>query len=240
MMSLSQFKDWALGAGSVGKTDGSYIGECVSLINQGLSKMYGINAGAWGHAYAYANDNNSIRQYFDKVNSPQAGDIGVLGQNYGGGYGHIYWYLSPNLILEQNGDKPGKVSVRAAYANPAAILRRKGTPAQGANTMPPLTESKVRDAIYYSTGLSAEADPKWRDHIGSTTENFESLFYKYAFTPAGEAWRKFLSQAPDNATAKAAWEKTARELQGIASEQKNIIDNDVNGKIVKQIREIVK
>lgn len=239
-MNLQQFINFSLNANSLGKyNDGQFVGQCVSLINQYCYRVLGVQAGAWGDAKDWATS-PEVLKYFDKVSSPQAGDIGVMGSNFGGGYGHIFIYTSTNTILEQNGRVPLKISTGSAYANPIAILRRKGTPSQGANTMPPLTESKVRDAIYYSTGLSADADPKWRDHIGSTTENFESLFYKYAATPAGEAWRKFLSEAPNKATAAAAWEKTARELQDIATKQKEIIDGDVNGKIVAKIREIVK
>lgn len=128
MLSLDQFKDWAIKEGSVAKfTDGQFLGECVSLINQYLGRVFGISAGAWGHAYAWANDdNNSVREYFDKVGSPEKGDIGVMGQNYGDGKGHIFIYLSPNTILEQNGRVPRKVSIGSAYSNPIAILRRKG------------------------------------------------------------------------------------------------------------------
>lgn len=135
-MNLEQFRNWAISQGSVAKfTDGNYIGECVSLINQYLGRVYGIRAGSWGNAKDWAT-NSTVDQYFNKVSSPQAGDIGVSGATTGNLYGHIWIYLTPNLILEQNGKVSRRVSVNAPYLKPIAILRRKGAPAQGGDEMP--------------------------------------------------------------------------------------------------------
>mgnify|MGYP003472787759 FL=1 len=124
-MNLDQFKNWAVGQGQVAKTDGTYLGQCVSLINQYLSKVYGIQAGAWGDAKDWATNQNVLR-YFDKVSSPQAGDIGVSGATPSNPYGHIWIYLSPTQVLEQSGKVPLRVSVNAPLFKPIAILRRKG------------------------------------------------------------------------------------------------------------------
>lgn len=125
-MNLEQFKNWAISQGSVGKfTDGNYIGECVSLINQYLGRVIGIIAGSWGNAKDWAT-NGEVGKYFDKVSSPQAGDIGVSGATPTNPYGHIWIYLTPNLILEQNGKVSRRVSTSAPYLKPIAILRRKG------------------------------------------------------------------------------------------------------------------
>jgi hypothetical protein len=133
-MNLQQFKDWAVAAGSVGKaTDGGYIGQCVSLINQYLSKVYDIQAGAWGDAKDWATNGN-VAKYFDKVSSPQAGDIGVSGATANNPYGHIWIYTSPTTIIEQNGRVPLRVSTGAAYT-PIAILRRKGGMPEGAGVI---------------------------------------------------------------------------------------------------------
>lgn len=126
-MTLNEFKDWAVSQGSVAKfTDGKYVGECVSLINQYLGRVYGIRAGAWGNAKDWAT-NGSVAQYFDKVSAPQAGDIGVSGATSTNPYGHIWIYLSPTQVLEQNGKVASKVTVNAPLFSPIAILRRKGT-----------------------------------------------------------------------------------------------------------------
>lgn len=129
-MSLDDFKNWALSQGSVAKTDGGYLGECVSLINQYLSKVYGIQAGAWGHAKDWATNSN-VLQHFDRVGDLQRGDIVVWGPNFGGGYGHIGIYLGNGQLLDQNGRIARRVSVGANYPGYIAILRRKGQTNQG-------------------------------------------------------------------------------------------------------------
>lgn len=127
-MTLAEFRDWAIAQGSVANPNGSYPSQCVSLIQQYLNRVYGIPFTPRGHAKDWAT-NGSVLSYFDKVGSPQAGDIGVSGAVSGNPYGHIWIYTSPSTILEQNGRVSRRVSTGGVYANPIAILRRKGTPA---------------------------------------------------------------------------------------------------------------
>lgn len=135
-MNLNQFIQWALAQGSVGKyTDGTFVGECVSLISQYCYRVLGVPAGAWGNAIDWASDSNPNRAYFDKVSTPQAGDIGIMGSNFGNGFGHIFVYTSPNTIIEQNGRTPHRITTGAAYANPIAILRPKTNPSGGDHIM---------------------------------------------------------------------------------------------------------
>lgn len=147
-MDLNTFKNWALSQGSVDKVQGSpnseLKGQCVSLINQGLYKMHGILAGAWGHAKTWADPNNPIRQYFDVVQTSKPGDIGI---DTRGTYGHIWWYLD-NAILEQNGAKALKVTV-SPDRNASLILRRKGTPqSQGGGDMPTKVDTGLLRIIH--------------------------------------------------------------------------------------------
>ena len=115
-MDLSQFKDWAIGQGQVGNPNpnNTYLGQCISLIQQYINKVYGIPWTPRGDAKDWPTNAN-VLSYFDKVSSPQAGDIGVMGSDYGNGFGHIFIYLTPNTILEQNGRVPLKVSTGSAY-----------------------------------------------------------------------------------------------------------------------------
>lgn len=125
-MNLDQFKNWALTQGQVAKTDGGFRGQCVSLINQYLAKVYGIQAGAWGNAKDWATNVN-VANYFDKVNNIQPGDIIVYPASFGGGYGHIAVALGGGQMLDQNGDGRLRVAVRNVWPGYSAILRRKGT-----------------------------------------------------------------------------------------------------------------
>lgn len=129
-MNLDQFKNEALAQKSVSKyggenkwKDGGFLGQCVSLVNQYCWRVLNVPAGAWGDAYMWAKDSNVNRTYFDKASSPEAGDIGV--SDGPTAEGHIWIYLSPTYILEQNGTKVLRVSEVNAYLKPSAILRIK-------------------------------------------------------------------------------------------------------------------
>lgn len=150
-MTLDEFQKWALAQGSVGKaTDGGYVGQCVSLVNQYLSKVHGINAGAWGNAKDWASTNNPIRQWFTSVNQSQPGDIGV-DVNGGGGYGHI-WIYTANGILEQNGRVPLKVTA-SPDRNATVILRPKAGMPSGGVVMDTNAGKEL-----YKTGLHRDAE----------------------------------------------------------------------------------
>lgn len=129
-MDLNTFKNWAIKAGQVGNptTDpnSQFIGECVSLIQQYLNKVYGI---AWvprGDARSWGTNGN-VLSYFDRVNSIQAGDIVVYPAVPGNPFGHIAIALGGGQMLEQNGRIARRVSVSPLRGGQSAILRRKGT-----------------------------------------------------------------------------------------------------------------
>lgn len=170
-MNLEQFKNWAISQGSVGKfTDGNYIGECVSLINQYLGRVIGIRAGSWGNAKDWAT-NGEVTKYFDKVSSPQAGDIGVSGATPTNPYGHIWIYLTPNLILEQNGKVSRKVSTSAPYLKPIAILRRKG------GSMPDFSkEANERQEALRAIAKEVSVDYKNFNDVQQVITNIRSLY----------------------------------------------------------------
>lgn len=135
-MNLDSFRQYAINAGQVATPAGTYLSQCVSLIQQYLNKVYGIPFTPRGDAKDWATNGN-VLSHFDRVGSPQAGDIGISGATASNPYGHIWIYTSPTTILEQNGRVSRRVSTGAAYPNPIAILRRKGTPQQGGNNMIP-------------------------------------------------------------------------------------------------------
>lgn len=143
-MNLPQFKDWAIKQGSVAKTDGGYPGECVSLLNQYLAKVFGIQAGAWGHAKDWATSAN-VLSHFDKVSgTPQAGDIIVYDGRFGGGYGHIAIALGNNQMLDQNGAGNGRIRTGSVWPNYSAILRRKGSSTSQGGNMTPEQIAEIR------------------------------------------------------------------------------------------------
>lgn len=127
-MNLSGFIAWALGQGTVCKhpsSGGGMCGECVSLVNQYCWRVLGVPAMAWGHAKDWATNAN-VAKYFDKVGSPQAGDILVYGATPTNKYGHIAIDIGNGQMLDQNGRIARRVAVGSRWAYPLAILRRKG------------------------------------------------------------------------------------------------------------------
>lgn len=129
-MNLEQFKNWAVAQGQVANptTDpnSKYLGQCVSLVQQYINKVYGIAYQARGHAKDWPTNAN-VLSYFDKVNTIQPGDIIVYPGTFGGGYGHIAVALGNGMMLDQNGGGGLRVAIRQVWPGYSAILRRKGT-----------------------------------------------------------------------------------------------------------------
>lgn len=162
-MNLDQFRNWAVSQGQVSnpvsRADWLYTGECVSLVQQYLNKVYGIPFQARGHAKDWISNGN-VLSYFDRVGSPQAGDIGVTGAVAGNPYGHIFIYLSPSTILEQNGRVSRRVSTGAAYPG-AAILRRKGQPAPQEVIMNTQTGGELYLTALHRPAENTQAASQW-------------------------------------------------------------------------------
>lgn len=69
---MDAFKNWAVGQGQVATPIGTYLGECISLVQQYLDRVFGIPFQARGHAKDWPTNGNVLAN-FDRVGSPQAG-----------------------------------------------------------------------------------------------------------------------------------------------------------------------
>lgn len=129
-MNLDQFKNYAVSAGQVGNptadSNNRYLGQCVSLVQQYINKVFGIPFQPRGHAKDWASNAN-VLSYFDRVSTIQPGDIIVYPGKFGGGYGHIAVALGNGMMLDQNGGGGLRVAIRQVWPGYSAILRRKGT-----------------------------------------------------------------------------------------------------------------
>lgn len=106
-MNLAEFGSWGLAQGSVANPapNYKYKGQCVSLIQQYLYQVFGMQFKARGNAKDWA---YNIPDGFTKLSSNVAlkkGDILVYGSNYGGGYGHIGLIDVNGKYYDQNGIK---------------------------------------------------------------------------------------------------------------------------------------
>lgn len=208
-MTFPEFTNWALAQGSVDKIQGSpnseLKGECVSLINQYLSKVHGITAGAWGHARSWGNDNNPIRQWFYPVNKSQAGDIGV---DMNGTYGHI-WIYRDNDILEQNGRVARRVTI-SPDRNATVILRPKAGMPKGVDM---ISRDQVKDI--YRVFLGREAG---NDEAQGWVGDWARAFYGIKDSAEGQAYRA--RQAAEKAVAEANRGELAQAKARLVEAQK--------------------
>lgn len=220
-MTLSEFSAWALSQGTVCKTDGTFCGECVSLINQYLSKVHGINAGAWGHAKSWGSSSNPIRQWFTPVNTSQPGDIGV---DVNGTYGHI-WVYQANTILEQNGRVARKVTI-SPDRNASVILRPKsGMPQAPQGGQDVINADQVKDL--YRVFLGREAS---QGEANSWVGDWGRAFYQIKDSPEGKAYQvklaaeKAAAEALKKQVAELSTRPTKAELQAALDATKDAQD----------------
>lgn len=100
--SLQGFISWATSTKQVSNpttnTANQYPGQCVSLIQAYLWRVFGIPYAPRGNAKDF------VPPTFVRVTgTPQPGDIIRYGANYGGGYGHIGMVNDSGTFTDQNG-----------------------------------------------------------------------------------------------------------------------------------------
>lgn len=124
-MNLREFENWALQQGTVGNPDesNSYKGQCVSLVQQYLNKVFGIPFQARGHAKDWANANIPGFDRISANNDVRPGDILVYGPTNSNPYGHVAIIDADGRFLEQNKNGNRKVTVGDIRPYRIAILR---------------------------------------------------------------------------------------------------------------------
>ncbi|WP_099251329.1 Ig-like domain-containing protein, partial [Mycobacterium sp. shizuoka-1] len=97
---------------TIANPDGSYAGECVSLVRQYLEQVFNIRTGAWGNAIDYRSGSSGGNQLaargftWHTDRNFQDGDILVFGQSSQGGtsaYGHIGIWNSGQFYDQNDG-----------------------------------------------------------------------------------------------------------------------------------------
>ncbi len=121
-MNLIEFEKWAIAQGSVGNPtpEGSYKGECVSLIQQYLNKVFNIPFKARGNAKDWANITIEGFNRFASDNTPKPGDILVYTW---GQYGHMAIITADMKSLEQNKNGNRIVTLGSIESGYAIIQR---------------------------------------------------------------------------------------------------------------------
>lgn len=154
-MNLQEFGSWGLKQGSVANPapNNKYKGQCVSLIQQYLYKVFGKSFKAYGNAKDWST--NYPKSYFTKLSKSsklQPGDVLVYGSNYGGGYGHIGLIDCNGKWYDQNGIKSKKIAYRdKPFSGYVCVLRPKNQDKLGLN------EYKVGSTYTLTTNVKVRA-----------------------------------------------------------------------------------
>ena len=138
-MNLAEFGDWGLTQKSVANPEvGTYKGQCVSLIQQYLYKVFGVPYKPRGNAKDWAK--NPLPDVLEKLPAStklQPGDILVYSANYGGGYGHIALIDVNGKFYDQNGIKKLAVAYQdKPFSGYVCVLRPKHQSKLGINAEP--------------------------------------------------------------------------------------------------------
>ena len=166
-MNLAEFGDWGLTQKSVANPEvNTYKGQCVSLIQQYLYKVFGVPYKPRGNAKDWAK--NPLPDVLEKLPNTvalQPGDILVYGSNYGGGYGHIALIDINGKFYDQNGIKKLQVAYQDKPFNGyVCVLRPKDQSKLGINK----NTAKYEIGKVYTTQVNlkvregAGTDKRWK------------------------------------------------------------------------------
>lgn len=160
--SLQSFTSWAKAKGVVANPNGSYAGQCVSLVQQYLYRCYDVPYRARGNAKDF------VPPKFHKVSGNyQAGDILRYGANYGGGYGHIGLIDEIGWWLDQNGVKRRAVGTSRYPFSGWNAVYRPDSPVRATDSA-----SKASNGTNWNTkGIPAGATPQSATFRATTTRN---------------------------------------------------------------------
>ena len=124
-MNLKEFEKCALEKVSVGNPEvNTYVGSCVSLIQQYLYNVFNISYKPRGNAKDWEYVELPGFKKVSKNKTLKKGDILVYGKEYGGGYGHLALIDSNMNFYDQNGIRKLKVGYQKnPFSGYKCILR---------------------------------------------------------------------------------------------------------------------
>lgn len=191
--SVEHFTNDMLASGQVGNPQvGTYVGQCVSLVQQYLYLCYGVNYAPRGNAKDF------IPPKFHRVNrEPKAGDIVRYGANYGGGYGHIGMMTHNGEFLDQNGTVTMRVAKRSKPFSGYDAVFEPDNPAQlfnapqGGYKLPWGHVKQV--ATYEATAtMNIRREPSLNGEIVATLAPGEKVTYDSYIDVNGFRWVSYI------------------------------------------------
>lgn len=167
---------------------GNYKGECLSLVKRYAqevqnvpnadSVLYAINGAAKD---LWLSPQPAQNQYYDKVNSPQAGDIAVYTN---GTYGDVAVYLGNGQVFGQLGTPVFQPAAVRSVGTPTGYLRLKG------QDMPTLANETFVKAAYQIV-LGRDASEVSQDEINANVgKQVDTLFFELAASAERDSLNK--------------------------------------------------
>ena len=168
-MNLREFEKWALEQKSVGNPtpEQSYNGECVSLVQQYLYKVYGIPFKPRGNAKDWANVEIQGFTKYNANNNLKAGDI-VIYDN--GKFGHMGIVTADGKLLQQNKDGNRIITVTNVMPGYIKIQRPNTVNIGGTESSGTVFKVRVDKDIAYvrrepTTNSAKVIQPSGRDYL---------------------------------------------------------------------------
>lgn len=147
LLSLNQFVKKHTGEAVANPEEGSFKGECVSLVQMYLYECFGIGFKARGNAKDYCN--TLIKEGLaTKVTTPKAGDImGWNADNRIGEMGHVAIYLDKDKCFDQSNGQRKTAQKRKPLAGVDIYVRMKQSLVPDAAVKPEKLKFKVGDKV---------------------------------------------------------------------------------------------
>lgn len=198
-MNLAEFGSWGLAQGSVANPapNYKYKGQCVSLIQQYLYQVFGMQFKARGNAKDWA---YNIPDGFTKLGSNiklQKGDILVYGSNYGGGYGHIGLIDVNGKYYDQNGIKRLAIGYRDnPFSGYICVLRPNNQKKLGLNADRSGNRIAQNGTFTASVNnLNVRRSPSLNGQVVAQYSKGESVKYDSYIDSEGYRWISYIGKS---------------------------------------------
>jgi hypothetical protein len=198
-MNLAEFGSWGLAQGSVANPapNYKYKGQCVSLIQQYLYQVFGMQFKARGNAKDWA---YNIPDGFTKLGSNiklQKGDILVYGSNYGGGYGHIGLIDVNGKYYDQNGIKRLAIGYRDnPFSGYICVLRPNNQKKLGLNADRSGNRIAQNGTFTASVNnLNVRRSPSLSGQVVAQYDKGESVKYDSYIDSEGYRWISYVGKS---------------------------------------------
>jgi hypothetical protein len=193
MSSLQQFREWSISQGQVSNPTtqvvNQYPGQCVSLVQQYLDRVFGIPYAPRGNAKDF------VPPTFSRVSGGLLpGDIIRYGKNYGGGYGHIGIIDDDGKFLDQNGTVPLRVGRRDQPFNGIESVWR---PTKALQVKTPSDQRRTANGIatVITMALNVRSEPSTSASVVATYKRGDRFTYDSYIIANGFVWLSYIGNS---------------------------------------------